>query len=186
MESVICKPQPPETSPTRIGTSRPPERWVRVRDVLKFLAIVFVGICLVPAGAHLFELLNKIGLPPPEYMIVQRIYAGWFLFGIPIVAALLLTALYTIMVRSNRAALMLSLSALFFLAATQAIFWTFTYPMNVATNNWTVMPVDFQTARRQWEYSHAVNAVLTFAAFAAITAAVIADKGDDLRATATE
>lgn len=109
-------------------------------------------------------------------MVVQRIYAGWALFGIPIIAALLLTALHTIVVRSNRTPFVLSLSAFIFLILTQAIFWTFTYPMNVATNNWTVMPENFEGARRQWEYSHAVNAVLTFAAFAAITLAVVADK----------
>jgi hypothetical protein len=59
------------------------------------------------------------------------------------------------------------------LALTQAIFWTFTYPMNVASTNWTVMPQDFEAARRQWEYSHAVNAVLTFAAFVAIALSAI-------------
>jgi len=32
--------------------------------------------------------------------------------------------------------------------------------MNVASNNWTVTPADFEAARRQWEYSHAVSAVL--------------------------
>jgi len=41
--------------------------------------------------------------------------------------------------------------------------------MNVATNNWTITPQDFEAVRRQWEYSHAVNAVLTFVALVAIT-----------------
>lgn len=149
-----------------------------MRDLLRFLAIVSVGICLIPAGAHLFELPNKMSLPPREYMIVQRIYAGWSLFGIPIIAALA-------MVRSNRAAFLFSLAALICLAAAQAIFWTFTYSMNVASNNWTVMPDGFEAARRQWEYSHAVNAVLTFAAFATITLAVLADKGDEVRANSS-
>lgn len=115
-------------------------------------------------------------------MIVQRIYAGWWLFGIPIIAALLLTAIQTAMLRSNRGAFLLPLSALICLAATQAIFWTFTYPMNVASNNWTVMPDGFEAARQQWEYSHAVNAVITFGAFAAITLAVLADKREEIRA----
>jgi hypothetical protein len=44
----------------------------------------------------------------------------------------------------------------------------FTYPINRATDNWTVLPEAFEVARRQWEYSHAVNAVLTFAGFVAI------------------
>jgi hypothetical protein len=55
------------------------------------------------------------------------------------------------------------------LLATQVIFWRFTYPMNAASSNWTVMPVAFEAARRQWEYSHAASAVLTFLALMTIT-----------------
>jgi len=160
------------------GTSRRTQRWRGVRDVLRFCSIISVGICLVPAGAHLFELPNKIGLAPADYMIVQRIYAGWWLFAIPIFMALVLTAVNTIVVRSNRTAFWFSLSAFVCLAATQAIFWTFTYPMNAASSSWTVMPEPFETVRFQWEYSHAVNAGLTFVALSAITLAVLADKHD--------
>src|SRR5262245_7000837 len=91
-------------------------------------------------------------------------------------ARLLLTLLHTFMVRRDRTAFVLSLAAFLCLAATQAIFWTFTSPMNVAGNNWTVMPADFEAARRQWEYSHAVNAVLTFAALLAVTSSVLVHK----------
>lgn len=145
-------------------------------DSVRLLAVVSVALCLVPAGAHFFELANKMSLSPAEYMTVQKIYAGWSFFGIAIVAALLLTLMHTFMVRGNRSAFLLSLTALLCLAATQVIFWMFTYPMNVASNNWTVTPEDFEAARRQWEYSHAVNAVLTFVALVAITLAVLADR----------
>ena len=60
------------------------------------------------------------------------------------------------------------MAALLALAATQGVFWAFTYPVNVATRFWTVSPDVFETARRQWEYSHAISAVLTFVAFVAI------------------
>jgi hypothetical protein len=73
------------------------------------------------------------------------------------------------MVRAERMAFLLSLTALLCLSATQVIFWTFTYPVNVATNNWTITPQDFEAVRQQWEYSHAVNAVLTFVALVTIT-----------------
>lgn len=145
-------------------------------DSVRLLAVVSVALCLVPAGAHFFELANKMSLSPAEHMTVQKIYAGWSFFGIAIVAALLLTLMHTFMVRGNRSAFLLSLTALLCLAATQVIFWMFTYPMNVASNNWTVTPEDFEAARRQWEYSHAVNAVLTFVALVAITLAVLADR----------
>jgi hypothetical protein len=137
--------------------------------VLPLAAILAVGICLMPAGAHLFEFPNKIGLPPDKYMAVQRIYQGWAAFGIAIVAALVLTLAHAVSVRANPVAFRLALAAFACLALTQAIFWTFTFPINAATANWTVMPGDFEAARRQWEYSHAVNAIITLLAFLAIT-----------------
>ena len=149
--------------------------------LLKFLgliAVVSVAMCLVPAGAHFFELANKMSMSQPEYMTVQKIYAGWSFFGIAFIAALLLTLTHTFMIRGDRAAFFLSLVAFLCLAATQGIFWLFTYPMNVASTNWTVTPADFEAARRQWEYSHAVNAVLTFVALVTITASVITRKRD--------
>jgi hypothetical protein len=77
---------------------------------------------------------------------------------------------------SRRNAFLLSLAAVLCLAATQVIFWMFTYPINAASNNWTTMPANFEVARRQWEYSHAVNTVLTFVALVTITLSVFADK----------
>jgi hypothetical protein len=132
----------------------------------------------VPAGAHFFELANKISLSPAAYITVQKIYAGWSFFGIPIITALLLTLIRTLMVRNDRLAFIMSLSAAICLAATQVIFWMFTYPINVATDNWTILPEAFEAARRQWEYSPAVNAVLTFVAFVSIILSVLSHKRD--------
>ena len=143
---------------------------------LGLLAVVSVAIYLVPGGAHFFELANKMAMSQSEYMTVQKIYAGWSSFGVTIVAALLLTLLHTFMVRRDRTAFLLSLVAFLCLAATQGIFWAFTYPMNVASNQWTVAPADFEAVRRQWEYSHAVNAALTFAALVAITSSTLVRK----------
>ena len=143
---------------------------------LGLFAVVSIAIYLVPGGAHFFELANKMAMSQSEYMTVQKIYAGWSSFGVTIVAALLLTLLHTFMVRRDRTAFLLSLVAFLCLAATQGIFWAFTYPMNVASNQWTVAPADFDAARRQWEYSHAVNAALTFAALVAITASTLIRK----------
>jgi hypothetical protein len=142
-------------------------------DLVGVLAILAVAICLVPAGAHLAELPNKMALPASAYMTVQTIYAGWALFGIPIFAALGLTLAYTVVAWRHRSARWLALLAFLALAATQAVFWTWTYPMNVLTQNWTVTPADLDAARRQWEYSHAVNAVITFAALVLVTLAAI-------------
>jgi hypothetical protein len=146
--------------------------------VLRLLAIASVALLLMPAGAHLFELPGKMALSPDQYMIVQRIYTGWALFGIAILAALAMTAWHTYLVRTDRRAFVLSFAAFLLIVATQAIFWAFTFPMNVASRNWTLPPPDLQVARLQWEYSHAANALLTICAFVAITLAVLVHQRD--------
>jgi hypothetical protein len=60
--------------------------------LVRAAALLLVALCLVPTGAHLSELPNKIGLPADQYMLVQQIYRGWALFGSLIVAALAATA----------------------------------------------------------------------------------------------
>jgi hypothetical protein len=132
--------------------------------LVQLFAIVSTALYLVPTGAHLFELASKMTLTPSEYMTVQKIYAGWSLFAAVIGIALLATLFHAVLVRADRRALALSLVAFVALAATQVLFWMFAYPMNVASRNWTVVPEPLEAARRQWEYSHAASAALTFAA----------------------
>ena len=59
------------------------------------------------------------------------------------------------------------------MAATLAIFFVWTYPANVATQNWTVSPANWDALRRQWEYSHAVNAGVIFVSFCCVTFAAL-------------
>ncbi len=142
-------------------------------DAVQFASIIFVALALVPAGAHLFEFQNKMSLPLDQYMTVQNIYRGWALFGIPILGALGATGVHTVLVRRNRRALVFSLIAFLCIVATQAIFWTYTYPMNALTQNWTVTPANLDAARWQWEISHAVNAGITFMALVTLTLSVL-------------
>jgi hypothetical protein len=137
--------------------------------VAQFLAIVFTALALVPAGAHLFELPNKIGLAEDAYFVVQNIYRGWALFGIVLFGALAANLALAIMVRRQRAPFWLALAGFLLVAATLAIFFTWTYPANQATSNWTVVPANWQELRTQWEYAHAANAVLTFLALCSVT-----------------
>jgi hypothetical protein len=73
------------------------------RSVAQFLAIVFTALALVPAGAHLFELPNKIGLAREAYFIVQSIYRGWALFGIVLIGSLVANLALAIIARRQRA-----------------------------------------------------------------------------------
>ncbi len=136
---------------------------------VQFLAIVFTALALVPSGAHLFALPNKIGLAQEQYFIVQSIYRGWALFGFVLFPALLLNLALALMLRGRGAPFALALVAGLAIALTLAVFFLWTFPANQATGNWTSVPPDWGQLRRQWEYSHAANAVVVFVAFGAVT-----------------
>ena len=103
--------------------------------IAQFLAIVLTALALVPAGAHFFELANKIGLAQEPYFVVQSIYRGWALFGIVLFGALAANLALSLMVRRRRAAFWLALLAFLLMAATLVVFFTWTYPANQATSN---------------------------------------------------
>jgi hypothetical protein len=44
--------------------------------VIQFLVVMLTALALIPPGAHLFELPNKMDLPRDAYLTVQSIYAG--------------------------------------------------------------------------------------------------------------
>lgn len=142
-------------------------------NAVRFLALFFTALALGPALAHLLELPNKIGLSGEHYLAVQQIYRGWSLLGVVVAGALLSTATLAVFVRGRRETFVLTLVALLAIAGTQVIFWTFTFPVNQATNDWSVLPPNWAELRRQWEYSHAAGAALNLAALTALILSVL-------------
>jgi hypothetical protein len=141
------------------------------RNAAAFFAIVLTALAVVPVGAHLLELANKIGLEEQAYFTVQGIYRGWALLGIVLCAAILADLAFAIVLRGGGAAFWLALAGFLLIAATLAIFFAWTYPANQATANWTEVPANWRALRTQREYSHAVNALLTFLALCCVTLA---------------
>jgi hypothetical protein len=145
---------------------------------VQFLAVIFTALSLVPAGAHFFELANKIGLDQSQYVTVQGIYRGWALFGIALFGALAANLALTVMLRGRGLAFGLTAAAFLGMATTLVIFFILVYPTNVATDNWTVAPANWQALRARWEYTHAANAVITFASFCLLTLSLLVTRGD--------
>jgi hypothetical protein len=145
---------------------------MRLRSI-QFLAIIFTALALVPGGAHFFEMFNKIELDQAQYLIVQNIYRGWALFGIALFGALFANIAQAVMLRGQTTAFWFAVAACIGIAANLAIFFIWTYPTNVATNNWTTVPENWQALRAQWEYSHAANALVMFASFCSVTLSVL-------------
>ena len=136
--------------------------------LLQFVAVILTALALVPSAAHLFELPHKIALTEEQYFVVQSIYRGWSLFGAVIIAAILANLLLARMLFLRRKNCWFGLAAGLILAGTLAIFFTWTYPANQATDNWAIVTADWESLRSQWEFSHAANAVLTFIALCCV------------------
>lgn len=132
--------------------------------IVAWLAIVLTALALVPAGAHLFELPNKLRLADEAYFMVQNSYRGWAWFGIVLISAFFATAAWAYASRGQGATSTLVTVAAACVAATLVIFLVWTLPANRLTNNWTIMPEDWARLRFQWEAAHAANAVITFVA----------------------
>ncbi|MBO0734636.1 MAG: DUF1772 domain-containing protein [Methylocapsa sp.] len=127
-----------------------------------WLAIILNAVALVPAGAHLFALPNKMRLSESDYFVVQSVYSGWQSFKYVFIAALVINIILAILLHRQRLPFVLSVIAVLCTAAFFAVFFIWTYPANQLTSNWTVIPSDWQGLRQQWEISHAANALIIF------------------------
>jgi hypothetical protein len=145
----------------------------RGRDVALFVAMMATALALGGALAHALELPNKIGMNREDYFVAQQLYAGWnrlaFLLAIQATGMLALIVIHW----REPAVLWPVLVALACLAAAQAVFWMWTFPANVATDNWTTQPENWAELRAQWEYSHLAGAVFQVAAMAALVVGVL-------------
>lgn len=138
--------------------------------IVQFAALVLTALALVPGGAHLLELPHKIGLDREAYLTVQQIYRGWALLGSVLILALLANLALAWLSRSQAVPLLGAGAAAVLLGATLVVFFVWTFPVNRATADWSMAPEGWEALRARWEYSHAVNAVLTFLALCAATA----------------
>ena len=141
--------------------------------LLQFVAMVLTALALVPGGAHLLELPNKIHLSESNYFITQSIYRGWALLGSVLIAAVAANFALAVLIRGQRHPFVFTLVSLVCLLATLTIFFAFTYPANQTTHNWTEVPANWQQLRWQWEVSHAANAIITFVALCSLTISLL-------------
>jgi hypothetical protein len=141
----------------RLGT---PLRSTRFLVMLRFFVVLMTGLALIAPSAHLYEVGSKMALSKADYFVAQKLYIGWWVVGLLLPLALIANLGLAFSEKN-----ILAVGAAVLIAANLAIFYFFTYPVNIATQNWTLMPDNWQALRRQWEYSHVTNAGVTFIAF---------------------
>ena len=138
-----------------------------------FCSLLLVGLALGPALGHLLELPNKIGLSADDYLRVQQNYRGWALLGFVVIPEVGATGALAVLLRRRAGEFGLAVVAFLCAVAAQVDFWVFTYPANAATDQWHMLPSNWEGLRTQWEYSHAAGAALNLLAFVALIVAVL-------------
>jgi hypothetical protein len=144
--------------------------------IVQFFAIVLTALALVPLGAHLASLPNKINLTAEQYFIVQHSYNGWFLFAFVQIPSVIVAFALAVMMRADARPFRLAIVGGVCMAATLAVYFIWVNPANLATDQWTTIPGNWETLRRNWEYGHAASAFFSIIALCAITAAVVASR----------
>ncbi len=147
-----------------------------MKNLLKFSTILFAVITLGALLAHLFALPGKIDLSKDDYLVVQRIYRGWAWLGMLEIGTIILTLIWAISERKKKNIFPWLVTALIIFVVSLVIFFMFTFPANQATTNWTTLPPDWETLRKNWEYSHAVRAVLNLIGFSFLIAVLLKNK----------
>jgi hypothetical protein len=140
---------------------------------LLFASIILVAVSMAATWAHLLEMPAKLTLSRGDYFTVQQIYRGWAWLGVFIFAALGSTSALAVRARPDRMVARAAAGAAACIVLALVVFFVFTFPANQATANWTVIPDNWSTLRRQWEYAHAVEAVLYFTALVLLTGTAV-------------
>jgi len=138
-----------------------------------FIALLATAFAFGAALAHALELPNKISLSANDYFVAQKAYRGWDRLGYLLAVQLIALIGLAVLSRHTTSVFWLVVTALACLVAAQIVFWIYTYPANVATRNWTIVPDNWQTLRGRWEYSHAVGALFQLMALCSLLVAAL-------------
>jgi len=141
---------------------------------LRLMAILFTAVSMSAGWAHLLELPNKMALSRDDYLTVQQIYRGWAWLGFVVVGALVSTIALALVQHRQGERATHSVVAALCIALSLVVFFSVTFPANQATQNWVMLPVNWETLRERWEYSHAVGALLYLVALVSLTIGALA------------
>jgi hypothetical protein len=145
---------------------------MRIAAAFVIAALVLTGIVLGAGLAHLFAMPNKMGSARDEYLVAQQVYRGWALVGVPLYLDMIVILLAAWCIGTD-GPVGWALGAVGFLLLGHVVFWTWTYPANTATGQWTTLPQNWEALRREWEFSHAVGALCSVAALFCLAVAAV-------------
>ena len=150
-------------------------RWYLL-DSVQLTSIALTALALMSAGAHVFDVSANLALKQEDYVTLRSAHHGWALFAGALVLAATAIGLHAYLVRGNSKSLGWSIAALMLICLAQLLFWVVAFPIDAETGGWTAPPVDFDSARRHWEYAFASSGVLSFIGLLALVRSIEASR----------
>lgn len=145
--------------------------------ILLFVTLMLTTLSLSAAFAHLLEMPAKLTYDGELWLhLLQTLYPTYGrVSGVCEIGAVIASIVLVVAVRKQRIAFRWTLLAAASLALTHAIFWIWVYPVNAELVPLTpeTLPPDWSSLRDQWEYAHAVRAILQIIALSALFVAVL-------------
>lgn len=145
----------------------------------RFLTIMLAVLSLGPALGHLLELPAKMTYEGAFWLKVsQTLYATFGTVGAVFeVGAVAATVVLAVLVRQRRPAFNWTVLAALCVIASHAAYWVWLAPVNamIAVLTPETLPTDWIGLRNQWEYTHAVRAVLQIIAVAALVYSILVE-----------
>ena len=145
--------------------------------------LILAILAALPPLAHILELPNKLTLESSLWLAVQQhLYRGWgpFLGGPAEIGALITTVALLVIRRERPQTRLLTFMAAAAYTAMLITFFVFNEPVNKAITNWTpaTLPSNWTDYRLRWEAGHAIAALFSVAALAALVRARMIERGE--------
>jgi len=130
-------------------------------NLLRLLAFVLAGLALIRPMMDLAALPSVISLPQDEYAAVQYANQSWaWLQFIQLASFFSIVGLFFFEREHNRVIWPIG-GAFIAQLLILVLYVGFTLPINIATFNWTFFPdSNWVWLRTQWEYAHALSAII--------------------------
>jgi len=147
--------------------------------ICRFIAIYLTAITLSLTLAHLLEMPAKMRYTGDLYMAVQHTLYFYFAWvgAIAEIGAIGFLIAVAILLRKRGKVFYLTLIATVCVATGLAVWFAFVSPANTQMAAWHELPLpsNWMSVRNQWEWGHAVSALLDLVGFGALIVSLLAE-----------
>ena len=154
--------------------------------IWRFTTIILTALTMGMAFCHLLEMPARLTWDAALWVTTTVPGGLYWLFGTVgaciDVGSWVTASTLVFLVRKRTPTFQWTLVGACLLVAAHALWWFFVFPVNAEIATWTseTIPANWEPWRIQWEYTHAVRALLQIVGFAALLLSVLLREGREL------